>query len=201
MNSVAKITKAQRDFVNYFIEQDFRNAYEAYMKAYPKASRESARANAPRLLANDSIQSLISKTLADILEKEKIPLEKRIFDYWMKRAFYDITEIISVKGKMKLTEQKLRAKGLEVCIDSINKKTDARGDEIITYKFADKDKAADMLQRYIQMIKEPVQESKVELSGTIDALSQEDRQKRIEELLGKLLRKKLEKSDGINKPN
>lgn len=182
---MAKITKAQRNFVNYFIEQDFNNAAEAYRKAYPKVSYETARVSACKLLTNANIQKIISETLTEILKKDKIPLEKRIFDYWMKRAFYDITEIIDVKGRMKLNEDQLREKGLTVCIDSINKKINAQGQEILTYQFADKDKAADMLQRYIQMIKEPVKENKIEISGTIDVLSHEERQKRIEELLRK----------------
>jgi phage terminase small subunit len=150
---MARITKAQHDFVNYFIEQDFKNSTAAYRRAYPQASEESARREGSRLLTNVGIQSLISQTLADILQKDKIPLEKRIFDYWMKRAFYDVTEIIDLHGNLMLTEEQLRERGLDACIDSINKKTDAQGRDIITYKFADKDKAADMLQRYIQMVR------------------------------------------------
>jgi phage terminase small subunit len=158
---MAKITKAQINFVNSFIEQDFKNATEAYKKAYPKVSYEAARVNASRLLTNTNIQQTITETLTEILKKDKIPLEKRLFDYWMKRAFYDITEIISIDGEMKLTDKELREKGLEVCIDSINKKIDAQGREIITCKFADKDKAAEMLQKYIQMIKPAEQDIKV----------------------------------------
>jgi phage terminase small subunit len=160
---MAKITKAQRDFVNYFIEQDFKNAAEAYRKAYPKVSNETARANASRLLTNTNIQEIIAETITEILKKDKIPLEKRLFDYWMKRAFYDITEIIDVKGKMKLNDKQLRERGLTVCIDSINKKINAQGIETLVYEFADKDKAAEMLQRYIQMIKPARQE--VDVSG------------------------------------
>jgi phage terminase small subunit len=172
-----KITKAQINFVNYFIDQDFKNATGAYKKAYPKASVESARREASRLLTNVDIQKIISETIVEILEKDKIPLEKRIFDYWMKRAFYDITEIIDVKGEIKLTNEELREKGLTVCIDSINKKINSQGIETITYEFADKDKAADMLEKYIQMIKPKMQE--VKISGnvaiapeTIEALSE-----------------------------
>jgi phage terminase small subunit len=155
---MAKITKAQINFVNYFIEQDFKNATEAYKRAYPKVSYEAARVNASRLLTNTNIQQIITETLTEILKKDKIPLEKRLFDYWMKRAFYDITEIIDTKGKMKLNDKQLREKGLTVCIDSINKKINAQGKEILVYEFANKDKAAEMLQKYIQMIKPAEQE-------------------------------------------
>jgi hypothetical protein len=74
----------------------------------------------------------------------------------MARAFYDITEIIDLNGTLKLTEEELREKGLHVCIDSINRKTTARGDIVITYKFADKDAAVEMLQKYIKMIREEI---------------------------------------------
>jgi phage terminase small subunit len=152
-----KITKAQRNFVNHFIEQDFKNAAVAYQRAYPQSSEESARRQASRLLTNVDIQEYLSSVIAEALHRDKIPVEKRIFDYWMRRAFYDITELIDLHGNVKLTEGELREKGLEVCIDSINLKTDANGNNIITYKFADKDRAAEMLQKYIQMIHEKIE--------------------------------------------
>ena len=102
------------------------------------------------------IQTEISDQIAEILKQAKIPLEKQIFDYWIKRAFYDVTEIVDLKGNLKMSEKKLRERGLHVCIDSVNKKVNERGKETITYKFADKDKAVEMLQKYIQMIQEKI---------------------------------------------
>jgi phage terminase small subunit len=151
------VTRAQKKFVARFIENDFRNATDAYLKAYPKASYDTARVEAAKCLTKPNIQEYMSGVLKETLAREKIPLEKRIFDYWMKRAFYDITEIIGLDGTLKLTDEELREKGLAVCIDSISKKTDAQGNETITYKFADKDAAAEMLQKYIQMIHEKIE--------------------------------------------
>jgi phage terminase small subunit len=156
-DSGKEITRSQKKFLDYFIENDFRNATDAYLKAYPKASFETASRNGSRLLKNAGIQEYLSTVIAEVLQREKIPLEKRIFDYWMRRAFYDITELIDLHGKVKLTEVELREKGLEVCIDSINQKVNARGETIVTYKFADKDRATEMLQKYIQMIHEKVE--------------------------------------------
>ena len=118
-------------------------------------SKKSARSQAARLLTKANILAEISRLVEEVLDFSKIPLKKQLFDYWMKRAFYDITEIIGLDGNIKLTEEDLREKGLHVCIDSVNKKINTKGETIITYQFADKDKAADMLQRYIQMIQEP----------------------------------------------
>jgi hypothetical protein len=163
------VTRAQKRFLDYYIEQDFKNASEAYLKAYPEASYDTARANSTRLLARTYIQEHLSATIADVLRREKVPLEKRIFDYWMRRAFYDITEIIDTKGNMRLDDGELRERGLSVCIDSINKKTDSHGNVTIVYKFADKDAAAEHLQQYIQMIKR--QSLEIELAGPLPLLA------------------------------
>jgi phage terminase small subunit len=161
-----RITRAQIKFVDCYIEQDFTNATAAYQRAFPKASYETARRNASILLTKTDIQDLIRKTLSEIIDREKIPLEKRILDYWTRRAFYDITGIIGLDGTLKITEEQLRETGLAVCIDSVNRKTDAQGHETITYKFADKDEAVKMLQGYIQMIKPQTQ--KIEIGGLSD---------------------------------
>ncbi|MDR1240018.1 MAG: terminase small subunit [Treponema sp.] len=117
---------------------------------------KNAEVTAAKLLRLVKVRDEISALLGELLQEAKIPLERKIFDYWMIRAFYDITEIISVNGVMKLSDEELRAKGLHVCIDSINQKVSAQGETIITYKFADKDRAAEMLQKYIRMIREEV---------------------------------------------
>jgi hypothetical protein len=154
------ITRAQRKFVERYMANDFRNATDAYRQAYPRASYDTARANAAKLLAKTSIQDYMSAAVAEVLDREKLTLEKRIFDYWTRRAFYDLTAIIGLDGQVKITEDELRAAGLEACIDSINKKITAQGDTVITYKFADRDAAVGMLQKYISMIHE-----KLEITG------------------------------------
>jgi len=136
------------------------NATQAAIRA--GYSKKTANPQAARLLSKVSVQAEISKQVEFLLEQSKVALKKHIFDFWMKRAFYDITEIIDLNGKLKLSEKKLREKGLHVCIDSVNKKINAQGETIITYQFADKDKAVEMLQRYIQMIRE-----QVEISGEL----------------------------------
>ena len=137
--------------------KDFNATQAALRSGY---SEKTAYSIGNENLKKPEIQTEISDQISQLLDQAKIPLEKQIFDYWMKRAFYDVTEIVDLNGKLKMTEKKLREKGLQVCIDSINKKVNERGKETITYKFADKDKAVEMLQKYIQMIQE-----RVELTG------------------------------------
>jgi len=152
-----QIKKSQLNFIRNYIEQDFTNATRAYARAYPNASDDTARANATRLLSKAHIQAAVATELAAVLAEARIPLEKRILDVWVKRAFFDPTEIIGLDGNLAITIDELRARGLQVCIDSINEKMTSKGDRYIEYKLADRDKALDMLQKYIAMIKAPDQ--------------------------------------------
>jgi phage terminase small subunit len=159
-----KLNNKQRLFcMEYLI--DFNATQAALRVGY---SKKTARFIGAENLTKPNIQAEISTQISEILKKAKIPLEKQIFDFWIKRAFYDITEIIGINGQLKIDQEQLREKGLHVCIDSINKKVNAQGMEIITYEFADKDKAVEMLQKYIQMIKE-----KVEITGGLQLFSDE----------------------------
>jgi phage terminase small subunit len=171
-NDPMAVTRAQQKFVNFYIENDFRNATNAYMKAYPKASYETARRNASILLTKTDIQEYLSDAIASAIGREKLTLEKRVSDYWMKRAFYDITEIIDLNGNIKITEEELREKRLDVCIDSINKKVDGKGRQVVSYKFADRDRSVEMLQKYIQMIHEKTEVDFInpEVRATLEAV-------------------------------
>lgn len=151
------LVQARADFVRFLIEQDFQNATGAYRRAYPNASEATAATESSRLLKDPKIQEAISTELKAVLAEKRVPLEKRILDTWIIRAFYDPTEIINLNGRLKISEKELHKRGLQVCIDSINEKLTAKGDRYVEYKLADRDKALDMLQKYIAMIKEPDQ--------------------------------------------
>ena len=162
--SEKELNDKQRLFCIEYLK-DFNATQAAKRAGY---SVRTARSIGAENLAKPDIQAEVSKQIGLLLDQAKIHLEKQIFDYWIKRAFYDVTEIVNLKGKLKMTEKQLREKGLHVCIDSINKKVNEHGEETITYKFADKDKAVEMLQKYIQMIKE-----KVELTGGLQLFTAE----------------------------
>ena len=156
MAKTGRLNDRQRLFCVEYLK-DF-NATEAAIRA--GYSKRTAYSIGHENLKKPEIQNEISDRIRDLLEQAKVPLEKRIFDYWTRRAFYDVTEIIDLEGNVMLSEEKLRESGLHVCIDGINKKIAANGATIVTYKFADKDKAVEMLQKYIQMIRE-----KLDISG------------------------------------
>jgi phage terminase small subunit len=160
------MTRAQRRFVDHYIEADFRNATVAYTKAYPRATEETARRNASRLLTKADIQEYMAGTIAEILKQDKIPLEKRILDTWLKRAFYDPAEIVDGKGALLHPLEELKVQGLSICIDGIETRINAQGVETIKIKLADRDKALEMLQAYIAMIKP--QKQTIEIGGMSD---------------------------------
>jgi phage terminase small subunit len=163
---MGKITRAQKRFSDYYIEQDFQNATGAYQRAFPKASYETARRNASVLLTKTDIQERLGAVLAGIMQRERIPLERRILDCWMKRAFYDPAEIVDRKGALLHPLAELGRRGLSVCIEGIETRVNARGVETVKIKLAGRDKALEMLQQYIQMIKPQTQ--KIEIGGLSD---------------------------------
>jgi phage terminase small subunit len=158
MEAEKELNPRQKLFCIEYLK-DFNATQAAIRSGY---SKDTAQQIGSENLLKLVIQEEISKQIGVLLDQAKIPLEKQIFDYWIKRAFYDITEIIDIDGNIKLTEKQLRKKGLQVCIDSINKKINSQGKVIIVYEFANKDKAVEMLQKYIQMIKE-----KIDITGMI----------------------------------
>jgi len=146
------LVQARADFVRFYIEQDFREPAKAYLRAFPDVTVGSANTLASRLLREVEIQASLAAELEALLAEKRLPLEKRIFETYFIRAFYDPTEIIDLNGKLKITEAQLRKRGLQVCIDSINKRLNAKGDSYLEYKLADRDKALDVLRQYVQMI-------------------------------------------------
>jgi phage terminase small subunit len=161
-----KIIRAQKRFIDFYIEGDFRNATEAYQQAFPTASYETARRNASRMLTNADIQEYMGVVLAGIIQRERLPLERRILDYWTKRAFYDPAEIVDSKGALIHPLEELGRRGLSVCVEGIEVRINAQGIETIKIKLADRDKALEMLQQYIGMIQP--QARKIEIAGLSD---------------------------------
>ena len=96
---------------------------------------------------------MLASELAEGLKLARIPMEKRVVDVWMRRAFYDVADILDDNGSLVDTMANLSKAGLSVCIDGIDVKPDKDGGEHYVYKLADRDKALEMLQKYAQIIK------------------------------------------------
>lgn len=146
------IMEKREAFVRAYIENDFKNAAGVYEKVYG-CTPKSAVVSASKLLKDPNVQALMAAELSEVMKIARIPLEKRVVDTWMRRAFYDVADIIGDDGALIHTMEELKEAGLSVCIDGIDVKPDKDGGEHYVYKFADRDKALEMLQKYAQIIK------------------------------------------------
>ena len=177
----SKLTKGRLDFVHNFIAADFKNATQCYCNAYPESSIDSARSQSARLLASPNIRACITMVLESMMAEAKIPLEKKLFETYMARAFYDVADILDDDGHLIRPMAELKRLGLSIVIDGIDIKPDKDGVEHVVYKLADKTQAQDKLDKYIQMIKQP--DAKVKGTGpdgqdfafTVEFLKPEDK--------------------------
>jgi len=158
-----RLTKGQLDFVHNFIQADFRNATECYCNAFPNITRESAKSEASRLLSSPNVRACIALELDISLGAAKTGLEKRILDIHLVRAFYNPAQIVNDNGDLVASLSEISEAGLSVCIDQIDKRVDKDGGEHPVYVLANREKALDTLQKYIQMIKQP--DAKVKGTG------------------------------------
>lgn len=88
-----KLTKAQEVFIDEYLL--CLNATDAYLKAYPKVSRETAATNGSRLLRNAQIREEIERRFAErhMSANEALALQANI-------ARGDITEFITPLGQI-----------------------------------------------------------------------------------------------------
>lgn len=101
---MSKLTRAQEVFISEYLKCF--NGTEAYSRAYPRAKRDSARANATDLLAKTHIQTEIDRRLKEIHMSADEAL-KRLAD--MARG--DVTEFISPLGAFDMDAVKAAGKG------------------------------------------------------------------------------------------
>lgn len=109
-----KLNKRQQVFIDEYL-QCF-NATEAYLRVYPKSSRESARANAARLIATDNVSEHIQARLSEIhmSADEALKLTADI-------ARGDVTEFLNSFGAIDL--DKVRESGKGRLIKKIKQRT------------------------------------------------------------------------------
>lgn len=102
--SLKPLNKAQQVFVTEYLKCF--NGTEAYLVAYPKSKRDSARANAARLIAEDNIKAEITARLAEHHMSADEALQ-RLAD--MARG--DVTEFITPMGAFDIDAVKASGKG------------------------------------------------------------------------------------------
>jgi hypothetical protein len=151
-----KITPKEGLFIYHYCTNHF-NATKAYTDAgYTATTPESASVMACMILRKPKFKILVKRYLNEYLNIHKDKLETEIFDIYYNQMTYDIAEIIDNEGQLikNLSEY---TKEQRQCIEHIETKYAGKV-ELVKYvvvKLADRNKAADKLAKYIEMMKEP----------------------------------------------
>ena len=151
-----KLKPKEIKFLAEYIQNGF-NGTNAYLKTIAKknTSYTSAGSEASQLLKRPNIKKAMNEWMESFLETVKTQLEAQIIRQLMARAFYDVSDYYNNNGTLKqLTEL---TKDQRMAIDSMDRKYHGKNDiEVLSYKLADKDKARQELENYIDLIKQSV---------------------------------------------
>jgi hypothetical protein len=133
------------------------NAGQAYLKHVakkPDITMDTAYTNGCLLLRNPKIREALRIVITDWLEEKRGKLEKELIDVLYRRAFYDISIFQNENGEFKELED--IPNEWRCCVDGVEKKYYGKDatTSVIILKLADRDRAIDKLDKYIQMTKE-----------------------------------------------
>jgi len=116
-------------------------------------SERSAGTYAGKLLAMPVVKNAIKEFVTIYLGRLKEVISLQIVETERLRAFYNIGDIIDSEGR--LVVRNLKDLGpLQACIDGIETKI-INGEKQIKVKLADKDKAIDLLSKYVELMNGP----------------------------------------------
>ena len=153
-----KLTPRMRKFCWYYVYNGF-NGYRAALSAgYSNKRKTSVAAQATENLKKPSIRESIGRICADMLKEHKGTLESELFKFYYNRAFYDPGMFVNADGTPAFKDIEEIPKEWKICIDGIEGRRYGKdGEYRITYiKLADRDRSAEKLEKYIQMIKETI---------------------------------------------
>lgn len=150
-----KLTDKQRMFIIEYVNNGF-NGTQAYLKATPTVTPETAKVEASRLLTNVNVKTALKDYLDEVLGQYKDTLEYEIIQEYKVRAFYNADDIIDKDGKLKVKKDLKELGILTKCIDGIEKTYNRLGQEIIKVKLANKENALEKLATYMKMLRQQV---------------------------------------------
>jgi phage terminase small subunit len=119
-------------------------------------SARSAESYAGKMLADPKVRDAIKEFLKIMLDRIKEMISFQIIEIQRIRATYQAGDIIDGRGRLIVSDLK-ELGPLQYCIEGIETKYVRFGDEIkeqIIVKLADRNKALDMLTRYVDLINE-----------------------------------------------
>lgn len=147
-----RLSPAQRTFVDHLLADPQMNQTNAYQKAYPKATRETARRSASRLMANDDIRQAI-RELQDLRNRRLWLDQDKVLAELMNIAFADMGLFVSLeKGKLSIKDFKNLPPGATRAISEISKK---KGE--LKLKLYDKRAALELLGKHLDMFRDKLE--------------------------------------------
>lgn len=186
-----RLSEKQKKAVDAYIENGFNVKDAAAKSGYNAASLS-------RWLKTEKARVCLKDYTLFLIDNKKDVLEYRIIDIYITRAFYNPADIIDKDGFL-ITDDLKSLGPLACCVEGIE--TEIKGVRIIKdkdgnekevklikkkVKLCDREKALEMLSRYMQLITD-----KMEVSGQVNttvniwSLSTNERKARIKELLKK----------------
>lgn len=149
-----QITDKDLIIVGEYVSNGF-NQTGAFRKGNPesKANEDSIRQMASFYFTKVNVRELLRKYLNTIIAQQKDYLHKKILETYYMRAFYNKDDLINEDGSIKkgLTPVQMMA----IDVKSIKTTKKAESGEIVyypEYQLADRDKALDMLTKYMEML-------------------------------------------------
>jgi len=166
-NIQPKLTIKQRKFVYFYVMNDF-NKIEAMKNAGYNAKNTKDKDRLYRVMVCEYLtKPNINDAIAQVCKhaiKSKIIIEKKLFDLLWRRAIYDILTFQNSDGSFKALND--ISESWRCVVDGTEIKfygKDAQ-QKVIVSKLADRDKAIDKLDKYIQMTKDKAEDAKNELT-------------------------------------
>lgn len=156
------LTPKQRKFCYYYVISDFNKVLGAKYAGYSCGTKKHGKVDQNtrfRIITNENINKPYLKQAIDmVIEheiKDKSHIKKKLFDLLWKRANYDIAIFQDDEGEM--LPLKDIPKEWRCVIDGTERKHYGKDGliSVVVAKLADRDKAIDKLDKYIQMTKEP----------------------------------------------
>lgn len=155
-------------FLSLYINNGF-NGRQAYLDSIAREGTtiEAATTQANQTLRKPNVSAAFTAWKELYIEVTKEMLEPAILNQLKKRAFYDILTFTDSDGNFKQLneiEDEWRC-----CIDGVERKYYGKDADVcvVVSKLADRDKAMDKLEKYIDMIKEKGNNFNVNVDGDL----------------------------------
>lgn len=130
------------------------NATRAYQCVHPDASNKAAQIGGFRYIRDPDIRSFIADAIESNLDHMDAVFKHQLITLLERRAFFDITEIIGLDGKIKVTEEEVRAQGLDSIVDEVKVRHNPDGTTTTEIKFVNRSQAIDSLIKYLDLFEE-----------------------------------------------